>query len=81
MKIKKMTHLEHPKHRFTPTCFKKFPITIRIKKPYKIDTTDVPPMITVANPLHKIQGTYKSCTSFEMSFLAKVIENMSRSIQ
>lgn len=44
-------YLDNAKHCFIPAGPNRLPVIIRIQKPYEIDTTDVSPVITVANPL------------------------------
>lgn len=55
-----LAYLKHAKHCFAPTDFQYFPVTIRIEKPYKIYSTYISPMITMANPLEsKRKEKYK----------------------
>lgn len=53
---KEITDLEHAKYCLTPTCLEEFSISVWIEKPYKIHTTDVSSMITVADPLGAGRG-------------------------
>lgn len=51
--FKHSLHLNNAKYCFTPASSKGLPIHVWIQKPYKINPTDVPTVITVANPLQE----------------------------
>lgn len=44
-------YLYYTKYSFSPTCLQRFSNFVRIAEPNEVNTTDISPMIPVANPL------------------------------